>query len=256
VKSKKGVGFLVSVLCTLCVCTAPVEGISIPLIDPITHIDSGWAMVVRSELLEGQQVDVPYVYGVIDDAVAIQLDKTFSRPFSEDGFNYPIIIEFEKTASDATPNIIIREEFIRNETGMEWIDYHMHLIVDALNPQAGFDPTFFPDGDQLEDVYYTSNYGYGGLPIQLHFVDTDGSGVLSSPPYEQGENVFQPGYFTDITDSQIVIVTDPGMAVGEHFGLKEIPTIPEPATVCLLGLGALGILRKRRKGHIAEEKQG
>lgn len=243
-KSKKGVGFLVSVLCTLCVYTAPVEGISIPLIDPITNIDSGWAMVVRSELLEGQQVDVPYVYGVIDDAVTIQIDKTFSRPFSEDGFNHPIIIEFEKTASDATPNIIIREEFIRNETGMEWIDYHMHLIVDALNPQAGFDPTFFPDGDQLEDVYYTWNYGYDGLPIQLHFVDTDGSGVLSSPPYEQGENVFQPGYFTD---SQIVIVTDPGMAVGEHFGLKEIPTIPEPATLVLLGAGGVWILSRKKR---------
>jgi hypothetical protein len=121
----------------------------------------------------------------------------------------------------------------------------MYLMVDALDPQAGFDPNFIPDGDQLEDVSYALNYGYNELPIELHFRDADGSGVLSYPPADLGESLFQPG----INGGQIVIVTDPKMQVLHgHFGLREIPTAtPEPATLVLLGLGTLSLLRRKRK---------
>jgi len=231
-KSKIQFGFLM--FCSVLVLSATVQAASNPI------GDSGWAMTVRA----GQKVSWPYVYGIINDAVVIQIDKIFDRPFDQDGFNYPIIIEFEKLSADATSKIIIRDEYIENETGSEWFDYHMHLMVDASNPEAGFDPGFVPDGDQLEDVSYALNYGYNGLPIRLNFMDTDGSGVQSSPPAQSGENVFQPGYYSG---GKIVIVTNPGLQVGEHFGLKEIPTIPEPATLLLLGIGGLITLTRRGK---------
>lgn len=235
-KSKRQFCFLV--FCSVLVCSAPVKAVSnFPL------GDSGWAMIAREDLIDGGQVAWPYVYGIVDDAVIIELDKLFNRPFAQDGFNHPIIIEFEKLSADATSKIIIRDEYVVNETGSEWIDYHMHLIVNSLDPQAGFDPSYIPDGDQLEDVSYALNLGYNGLPIQLHFADTNGAGVPSSPPAESGENVFQPGYYTE---GQIVILTDPEMQVGEHFGLKEIPTIPEPATLLLFGIG--GLMTIKRKG--------
>lgn len=218
------------------VLSTAVQAVSCPL------LDSGWAFVVRSDLIEGGQVAWPYVYGVIDDTVVIQIDKVFNRPFSQDGFNYPIIVEFEKISANATSKIIIRDEYIKNKTGREWIDYHMHLIVDTSNPQAGFDPGFIPGGDQLEDVSYALNYGYNDLPIQLHFRDTNAEGVPFSPP---GENVFQPGGY--YSDGWIVIVTDPQIQVGGGFGLKEIPAIlPEPATIVLLGLAVAIVLRRRR----------
>ncbi len=207
--------------------------------------DSGWEIVVRSDLVEGGQVAWPYIYSVTDDAVTIQIDKLFNRPFTQDGLNYPIIVEFLKVDVDATPKIIIRDEYIGNETGTEWYDYHMHLIVDALDPQAGFDPSFIPDGDQLEDVSFDQNsyIGYNGLPIKMDFVDIDGNGILSSPPAEFGENIFQPGYY----GGQIVIVTDPDMQLYEHFGLKEIPTsVPEPVTFALLGTASIWIFTRKR----------
>ncbi len=201
---------------------------------------SGWDFVVRSNQLEGGQVSWPYVYGVTSDAVIIQIDKTFNRPFSL-GFNYPIIIEFEKRSANAVSKIVIHDERVINQTGSQWSDYHMFLIVDACTPEAGFNPNFLPDGDQLENVSYDLyGYGYGNLPIQLNFSDADASGVPFSPP---GENWFQPAYY----GGQIVIETNPQMPVGGHFGLKEIPTIPEPATFALLGLGALSLLRRKRK---------
>jgi len=229
--------------------TVPVQGNTHELIDirdPTHPVSSGWALQVRSDLVGGQ-VKWPAVYGVTNDAVTIQLDKTFNRLFDQYGFNYPIIVEFEKLSADATSKIIIKDERVINETGREWIDYHMILIVnDSSNPEAGFDPGFIPDGDQLEYVSYARNVGYDGLPIQLNFMDTDGSGVPSSLQVPGGENWFQPGYYSD---GRIVIVPDPQLEVGGHFGLKEIPTVPEPATVLLLGIGGLMTLIRRGKGN-------
>lgn len=228
-KSKIEFGFLA--LCVVLVLSTSAHAVSQPL------GDSGWAFVVRSDLVEGGQVAWPYIYSVTEEAVTIQVDKLFNRPFT-DGLNYPIIIEFEKISIDATPKIIIWDEYIVNETGSEWTDYHMHLIVNALNPQAGFDPSFIPDGDQFENVYYNSYYGYNNLPIDLNFEDIDGNGV---PP--SGENAFQPGYY----GGHIVIVTDPEIQPGEHFGLKEIPTnIPEPATLILLGTAGIWIFNRKK----------
>jgi len=227
--SKKGFWFLV--MCVLFDCVIPLQAVIIPL------DDSGWAMVVDSNPGE---VDFPFIYGVTDDAVSIQLDKVFDRAVGSDGFFDPIVIEFQKVSPDATANIIIRDEYIVNDTDIEWFDFHMHLIVSIMDPQAGFNPDFLPDGDQLEDAYYSTNYGYDELPIQLHFVDADGSGVPALPA---GDDIFRPGHIA----GQIVIVTNPQMEVGERFGLKEVPSIPEPTTLLLLGIGGLMAFRSKRR---------
>ncbi len=228
-ESVRAVKFLGFVLCVLLICAVPTEGVVIPL------ENSGWAMVVSPT---SRGVSMPVVEWFDDNVVVIQLGKTFDRP-PENGLLHPLIIEFQKTSADASANIVIRDEYIVNDTGVEWLDFHMYLLVDIFEPQAGFNPNFIPDGGQLEEVNYSGNYGYNGLPVQLHFIDTNGSGVPASPP---GDDVFWPGYVS----GQVVIATDPGMQVGARFGLKEIPTVPEPATLLLLGMGTLMALTKRK----------
>ena len=229
-KATKGVGWLV-IMCTLFVCTVSVE--ATPVVIPLD--DSGWAAVIDDVMLyETREVGAPYVFGIIDDAVIIQLDKTFREPLM-DGFFDPIVIEFQKIRQTDITNIIIRDERIANCTGSEWFDFHLHLT----SAFAGFNPDFIPDGDQLENVSYSMNFGYDGLPVRLNFEDNNASGVPAAG------DVFEPGRIA----GQIMIVTDPEMGVGPNFrfGLKEVPTVPEPATLALLGIGGLMALNRKRR---------
>ncbi len=218
-----------------------VKGVVIPL------DDSGWAMVVRSELIDGGYVSTPSIFNFEpgDDEIVIGLGKTFQFPLDQEGLLRPITIEFQKLSSDAVSTIVIEEEYIINNTDIEWIAYDMFLMVNVLTPQAGFNPDFIPDGDQLESVSFNEDFGYGynGLPTELNFVNTDGGGV---PPEPVGDDVFQPGHWR--FGGRIVIEVDPQMQVNDRFQLQEIPiAIPEPATIFLLGGGYFLFFAARKK---------
>jgi hypothetical protein len=233
-KLEKGIrlsGLCGSVLLFLCIFVFPAEAVVIPL------EESGWSVVISPT---SQEVFMPVVEKFNREEVVIQLGKKFSQE-PEDGMFQPIIIEFLKTSSDASSNIVIRDEYVVNDTLSEWFDFHMYLMVDAVKPQAGFNPNFVPDGAQLEQVYFSHNYGYNKMPVQLHFVDNNGKGVPSEPA---GDDVFWSG----LVSGQIVIATDPAMGVNDRFAVKQLPTIPEPTTVMLFGVGAfLSFLKYRRK---------
>jgi len=115
----------------------------------------------------------------------------------------------------------------------------MHLMVGMTHPQAGFTPEHPPDGDQLEDVRYSMNYGYDALAINLTFANIAGTGVGMTSGLD---NLFQPG----VAEGRITIVTDPAMQPGDRFGLKEVPEVPEPATILMLGFGSLVLAHRRR----------
>jgi hypothetical protein len=221
----------------LCMSAISAKGDYIPLIEEGTGTDSGWAISFRSDI-EGGNVSAVHVYDVIDDAVLIGIEKVFDKPFGA-GFSHPIIIEFIKTSPDGTSSIIIDQENNTNETGTPWYSYDMHLMVGMTHPQAGFVPEHPPDGDQFENVYYSMNYGYDDLPVHLSFTNSAGAGVGTTSGLD---NLFQPG----AVDGRITIVTDPAMEAGDCFGLKEVPEVPEPATILLLGFGSLLLGHRRR----------
>jgi hypothetical protein len=201
-------------------------------------------MVVSSDLPRLNQVKNPYVFSVSEDAVVIELDKTFFGGVDVYGNFDPLVVEFKKTSANASSQIVIRDEYIVNETSGEWDDFHMFLLVNAVSPEAGFDSTQTPYGDQLESVTYDKYFGYnpgpGALPIELNFVNTSGQGVSNV----DGDDIFNPGYVSGEYDP-IVIVTDPSLPVGARFGLKEIPSMPEPISLVIL-LAGFGLWRLKR----------
>lgn len=213
--------------------------------------DSGWSMVVSSDLTRSNQIKIPRVYSINADSVVIELDKTFFGDTDAYGNFDPLIIEFKKTAVNAKSKIVIRDEYIVNDTEQEWSDFHMFLLVNALAPEAGFDPTQTPYGDQLEGTTYSNYVGYdpgsGNLPIELNFVNVSGSGVLN----DDGDDIFRPGFRSTGGYDPIVILTDPDLAVGARIGLKEVPSMPEPTTLLVLLAGLWGwFVRKNKRGAL------
>ena len=201
--------------------------------------DSGWAMVVSPLVLEHSDVSVPW-YGIEGDTLYLELHKTFGRPLDDSEMFLPIVLEFEKISENASSTIVLTDEYIVNDSDVEWYDFHMQLMVSISEPEAGFDPQYVFDGQQLENVFYSEFVGYDGLPVKLNFLNEEGGGV---PPVPPGEDIFWPGY----EQGELVIVTNPEMEVGDRFALKEMPSVPEPATLALLGGGAFCVYTRKRK---------
>lgn len=205
--------------------------------------NSGWAMVVNPQSQAVGEISVPYVFGVVRDCVVIEIDKTFGRWPDEFGLFDPLVVEFQKISENAVSKIVIRDEYIVNNTGHEWHDFHMLLAVSSSNPEAGFDPQQIPHGGQLENVSYAGfGQGYDGLPTNLNFENEKGTPGVAFQP--SGLDVFRPGY----AEGNITIVTNPELQVGERFLLKEIPTmLPEPATIALFAIGVMPAILKRKR---------
>jgi hypothetical protein len=219
---------LLMVVCVALVVTSSVQaGIA-------TDLGHGWTMFVSNGM---QPVDVAYVQP--GNGLGIELDKTFNQGPDNSGYFSPIIIEFVKTSTDAASKIVITDEYIRNLTGVEWDAFDMQLMVNMFNPQAGFNPVTV-DGDQLEDVTYSKYVGFDGKPILLSFTNGQGDGVLSGT----FEDPFKPGLVVGV----IEIDVNPNAPLYTRIGLKEVPVaMPEPATVMMLGLGGLAMLKKRKQ---------
>jgi hypothetical protein len=190
--------------------------------------DSGWFAAVNPDWDIGVVVDK-----VADDAVIIEITKRFIGEPDEFDLMPAMYIEFIKDSNPAVSQIEIRDEFITNDTSEDWIDYHMELVVSQA--EAGFSNDSDPSGDQFATVTLSGSNGYDGLPTRLDFLD----GLVPNDPADLDD--FRPGS----ASGSIIIVADPEMLIGQRILLKEYPTIPEPATLALLLLGSLALMKLR-----------
>ncbi len=193
--------------------------------------NSGWIAAVNEDWDIGITVDA-----VLDDAVVIQIQKRFVGDPDDLGLMQPMYIEFIKDSEEALEKIIIADEFITNDTSVDWIDFHIELAVSIFDPEAGFGVPTDPSGDQFETVIVNGTNGYNGLPTKIDFYD----GVVPADPPDQDD--FRPGWHS----GYITIIANPEMEVGQRILLKEYPTIPEPATLILLVLGGLVLPGRKR----------
>jgi hypothetical protein len=122
-----------------------------------------------------------------------------------------------------------------------------HLFYTELGNSGEYDtsgtntPVLFDDSDNQNAIHNSgpfSNLQFGNLW-------GDGWADYWSSTGASGTNgiwAFNTTYgYQDNEDKVTPSIYGPGYAMAVHAG-----NIPEPATMCLLGLGALGLLRKRR----------
>jgi hypothetical protein len=191
--------------------------------------DSGWDAILTDDVNSGVIVDV-----VGDDYVIIEITKIFHDAPSGGVFT-PNLIGFRQRLDDANTVATIRiaDEFILNDTGTEWTDYHWEIVGDA----AAFDMIATDAGGFSISPFTVKSWG----PAQTGWdanhpatLDVSG-GVVSSP------SVYMPGS----SGGSLYIDVDLSLAESD-FTLKQTPT-PEPGTLALLVLGGSLILARRRR---------
>jgi len=172
-----------------------------------------------------------------DNVTSVQLDKTFDRYIIGGGqlppTGLPLLVQVDlPSAQDvgaAFFDIQLSDEQVRNNTVTPWWDYEIILIpqtpdlsIEVLNPPDGTMGDFFT---QVEGTGPLSGRWFGGVWPNDGLFHT----LFQSPGGAP---------FTLRVVLQEVPVT---------FLIKERPSIPEPASMALLGLGGvIGLIRRRR----------
>ena len=193
-------------------------------------LGGGWEAEVMNGATASFVVDPPP-----PGATAIQISKDFTQGPGVGGVFPPILIQFRQvdtdTAGDSgtTNRIIITQEAITNLTGSAWTDFHWALLDMG---QAWFDPT-----DTSFNTAPFTNQTFS------NFLDSPANTKPTELNVDGG--VVVDGGFTWFPSGALVIDVDLSSTSAVIFNLKEFPT-PEPATVTLLALGCVAVLRRRR----------
>ena len=190
----------------------------------------------------------------IDHILALEVFKVFDVPPDPFfGTLSPLILTFEQIAPDdqTADMILINDETITNRTGVAWEGFSWTLVQMGYaefdeeltfpsdfggNPAYDFDLDTFSDHEWLnnhagsEATWTQTLYAYEG-------VVPDGG-------------LFMPG----VMGGQLVIDVDllgfDGSDADATFFLKEIPTLPEPASMAILAMGGFALLGKRRRAAL------
>jgi hypothetical protein len=169
-----------------------------------------------------------------------EIDKIFVGSFT------PITITFTRTgSSNNSPNtIVIRDEYVENQTGVTWTDYHISLESDNNNTLVAFDASqgvpnalnYNEDSVAFDPVTFDN---YAGLktgpttrgPLAINFY---GGALASGSAFQISPDGIGP---------KMTIKIDPSC---NTFTLSQVPT-PEPATLIFLVVGLVGMNKLRSR---------
>jgi PEP-CTERM motif-containing protein len=186
----------------------------------------GFANVAAVVTVQANNDNVPSANGT-DGNLVVPLKRFDSANF--------IDIEFTVLASDGTTEYKV-SEFVDNNTGSAWSSYRMVL---GFGTGANFIISPLGDGLDFDFPNYDTPPTSGAFPTVLtpdedQLVFTGGLHGGGAQPYNFRIDV------PDLIGRQI-----------PQFTLRQIPTanpIPEPSTLILASVAALGLVRRRRDG--------
>ena len=178
------------------------------------------------------------------DVLLIEITKVFVGRPDRYGYLPAIFLNFTQVNPDASTasKIVILDEDIQNNTARDWIDFHWYLFGYGnarFNTAETFPSDYKLPGDNFNLTPFSgrswSSQGTGPGEVEALNAFT---GVVS-----KGDS-FTPGGGPN--GGELVIDVDLTAARPGFFILKELPTIPEPATLFLVTIGAALLIRRRR----------
>ncbi len=178
------------------------------------------------------------------DVLLIEITKVFVGRPDRYGYLPAIFLNFTQVNPDESTasKIVILDEDIQNNTARDWIDFHWYLFGYGnarFNTAETFPSDYKLPGDNFNLSPFSgrswSSQGTG--PGQVEALNAF-TGVVA-----KGDS-FTPGGGPN--GGELVIDVDLTAARPGFFILKELPTIPEPATLSLVTIGAALLIRRRR----------
>ena len=177
------------------------------------------------------------------DTVSFNKFAQFKNGPNADGAFEPLVITFQQVSASAKKWILINQESVVNQTGLEWSGFTFMLAPPAGNGLGFDDANTFPA---------ISSQSFSISPFTTHSLSANqkeltlSGGVVPAVPL--GENVWNPGQIS----GALWIKGAPFIDGSRSFELKEIPSasaVPLPAGVypgmAVMGFLGLCILRKR-----------
>ncbi len=211
---------------SLCIASIASADVIVPLNDG--DANSGWQAVLPDNVNIGIVVD-----RITDSFVRIEISKSFVEA-PEGGVFDPITIIFQQILpDDQTVSIIqITDESITNNTGVDWTDYHWLLGDQAaafnINDTESSNFSINP----FTNMTWVAAAGWGTSYASA--LNVDGGLVAAGETYTPG------------LDSGRLYINVNLALENSDFSFAQNPT-PEPASMLLMGLGAVAVIRRKRR---------